>query len=198
MKKFFLLLLLSLVMTGCSLIPTATAPAPTTISWEEHEMIISKMSHWAAAGKIGIRTPDDSQSATLSWTQNKQAYRISLSGPLGQGGATISGDPHSSTLEIAGEQPKAAGTPEELLSLRLGWKIPVNDAQYWIKGIPSPNSTYDLSLTNNRLASLTQQGWEIEYHSYVEANKTSLPRKLTMTREALKLTLILRNWRIID
>lgn len=199
MKKIFLLLTLSLIMTGCSLIPRTQAPEPTsTTSWEEHQAIINQIDHWNTAGKIGIRTPDDSQSASLSWNQNQQAYNISLKGPLGQGGATISGDQYSSTLEIPGEQPLAAGSPEELLSLRLGWEIPVKDAQYWIKGIPSPNSNYDLTLADNRLAKLTQQGWDIEYQSYVEGSKTSLPRKLTMTREELKLTLILRNWRIID
>ncbi|MGY8870284.1 MAG: lipoprotein insertase outer membrane protein LolB [Pseudomonadales bacterium] len=199
MKKIFLLMTLSLIMTGCSLIPKTQAPEPkSTISWEEHQTIINQISHWNTSGKIGIRTSDDSQSASLSWNQNQQAYNISLKGPLGQGGATISGDQYSSTLEIPGEQPLAAGSPEELLSLRLGWEIPVKDAQYWIKGVPSPNSDYDLTLTDNRLTKLTQQGWNIEYQSYVDGNKASLPRKLTMSREELKLTLILRNWRIID
>jgi outer membrane lipoprotein LolB len=186
-------------MTGCSLIPKTQAPNPTsTISWDEHQGLINQISHWNTSGKIGIRTPNDSQSASLSWDQNQQAYKISLKGPLGQGGATISGNQYSSTLEIPGEQPLAAGSPEELLNLRLGWEIPVKDAQYWVKGVPSPNSTYDLELEDNRLAKLNQQGWQIEYHSYVDGNQTSLPRKLTMTREELKLTLILRNWRIID
>ena len=92
----------------------------------------------------------------------------------------------------------AAGSPEELLSLRLGWEIPVKDAQYWIKGIPAPGSAYDIVLYENRLARLTQQGWDIEYQNYIEADNTSLPGKLTLSREALKLTIIIGNWRRID
>ncbi|SFG69193.1 lipoprotein insertase outer membrane protein LolB [Neptunomonas qingdaonensis] len=199
MKKIILLFFIPFFMSACSLIPRGEVPAPTaTYSWEEHQLNVSQMTRWVATGKIGIRTPDDSQSASLSWQQDQQAYEISLKGPLGQGGATISGDQHSATLEIPGEQPMAAGSPEELLSLRLGWEIPVKDAQYWIKGIPAPGSDYDTVLYENRLARLTQQGWEIEYQNYLEADETSLPGKLTLSRESLKLTLIIGNWRRID
>ena len=199
MKKIILLVFIPFFMSACSLIPRGeTPPATANYSWEEHQAIINQMTRWVATGKIGIRTQNDSQSASLFWQQDQQAYEISLKGPLGQGGATISGDQYSATLEVPGEQPMAAGSPEELLSLRLGWEIPVKDAQYWIKGIPAPGSKYDTVLYENRLARLTQQGWDIEYQNYIEADDTSLPGKLTLSREALKLTLIIRNWRRID
>lgn len=198
MKKYLLLLIFPLFMSGCSLIPQEKISMPTSVSWEEHQSNVRQINHWVATGKIGIRTQDDSQSASLFWQQNQQAYKIRISGPLGQGGATISGDQHSATLEIPGEQPIAAASAEELLDLRLGWQIPVTDAQYWIKGMPSPNSTYDTQLYDNRLAKLTQQGWNIEYHDYIEANNISLPGKLTLTRKDLKLTLIIGNWHRID
>lgn len=199
MKKIILLFIIPFFMSACSLIPQGKTPAPAaTYSWEEHQLNVSQMTHWVATGKIGIRTPEDSQSASLFWQQDQQAYTISIKGPLGQGGASISGDQYSATLEIPGEQAMAAGSPEELLSLRLGWEIPVKEAQYWIKGIPAPGSKYDSVLYENRLARLTQQGWDIEYQHYIESDNTSLPGKLTLSREALKLTLIISNWRRID
>lgn len=199
MKKFILLFFIPLVMSGCSLIPRGEMPPPaTTDNWEEHQLNVRNMTHWAASGKIGIRTEKDSHSASLFWLQNQEAYEIRIKGPLGQGGATITGDQHSAALEIPGEQPMAAGSPEELLSLRLGWQMPVKETQYWIKGIPAPGSTYDTVLYENRLAKLTQQGWDIEYKNYIEADNTSLPGRLIMTRDTLKLTLIISNWRIID
>ncbi len=201
MKKIILLFFIPFFMSACSLIPRGETPAPTptiTSSWEEHQLTVSQMTRWIATGKIGIRTQDDSQSASLFWQQDQQAYEISLKGPLGQGGATITGEQYSATLEIPGEQPIAAGSPEELLNLRLGWEIPVKDAQYWIKGIPAPDSEYDSVLYENRLARLTQQGWEIEYQNYIETDNISLPGKLTLSRESLKLTLLISNWRKID
>ncbi|SIS93379.1 lipoprotein insertase outer membrane protein LolB [Neptunomonas antarctica] len=198
MKKLILLLTFSLIISGCSLSPSIEKPAPIIESWQEHQANVTKIERWVATGKIGIRTAEDSQSAALTWKQDQQAYDISLKGPLGQGGATISGDQHYATLEIPGEQPLAAGSPEELLELRLGWQLPVKEAQFWIKGIPSPNSPYETVLSDNLLAKLTQQGWEIEYQNYIETDSTTLPGKLTLTREALKLTFIINSWRKID
>ena len=93
MKKIILLFIIPFVMSACSLIPKGEAPAPTaTYSWEEHQANVNQITRWIATGKLGIRTQDDSQSASLYWQQDQQAYEISLKGPLGQGGATVTGD----------------------------------------------------------------------------------------------------------
>lgn len=187
-----------LILSGCSYLPSKEDLLPTASSTTAHESAIKAITTWKADGKLGVRTKDDSSSVLFSWNQKEQAFRIELKGPLGQTGGIVSGDQHFATLEIPGEQAIAAASPEELLALRFEWELPVRNAQYWVKGIPAPDSPFDATYADNRLATLTQDGWIITYHRYLDAADVVLPEKLTLAREDLKLTIIFSDWYLID
>lgn len=193
MKPVVSLLILALLLTGCSLTPNKPSLS-NSVSWEVYQQQSLALENYLLTGKVGIRTAEDSNSATITWAQNKQDFDIRLKGPLGQGAATISGDQYYATLEIPNEQPLQAATPEELLDLRLGWSLPVREAQYWIKGIPAPGSTYDATFEDNKLASLQQQGWDITFDRYLEQANQTLPGKIVFTRGELTITIIVRSW----
>ncbi len=198
MIKQLLTLGFVIFLAGCSFVPQKINLLPTTSSWTAHEQRIQDIRNWQMGGKLGIRTQDDSSSVLFNWDQKEQAFHIELKGPLGQTGGIVSGDQYFATLEIPGEQAIAAASPEELLLMRFQWELPVRNAQYWVKGIPAPNSKYDATYADNRLATLTQDGWNISYQRYIEAEKVVLPEKLILTRDDLKLTLILSDWHLID
>jgi len=45
-----------------------------------------------------------------------------------------------------------------------------------------------------RLQTLSQQGWAIEYLNYVEHNGLSLPSKIRIKNDHVRLKLIVKNW----
>ena len=57
--------------------------------WRAHKQQITQLDGWQINGKIGIRAPQDSGSATLFWLQRQDYYDIRLSGPLGGGGGEV-------------------------------------------------------------------------------------------------------------
>lgn len=181
------------VLAGCSSAPKTTL-LPST-EWDRHKASIEALHSWAAEGKIGIRTGDEYNPASFQWKQDKERYQLNFQGPLGQGNAGISGNQFSATLEIPGEPLLEAASPEELLALRLGWEIPVREARYWIRGLPSPKSDFDATFSEQKLAILKQQGWNISYPRYIESENLSLPGKVVMTRDDLKLTVVIKKWR---
>ncbi len=180
-----------LTLVACSSVDTQ--PPVTTTSWEEHQAAVNRLQSWDINGKIGIITQDSSNSASLKWRQEDLAYQIDIHGPLGQGGASIQGTPGNVTVNISGEGVFEGPSPEYILYQQLGWDIPISDIYWWIRGLPAPDKEFLHRLENNRLKALQQNGWDIQYLRYNNL-EPALPRKLKLTRNGLKITLIVHNW----
>lgn len=197
MPQFLLATLLTalLTLTGCSsLISHDPAPPPPVGSWSEHQQQMTHLTHWELSGKIGIRSPDENQSANLFWRQQDQVYSIEMTGPLGQGGARITGQPGNIKISVAGEGDFQAGSPEELLQDTLGWSVPVEQFQWWVRGLPAPSSPFRQQISNNRLSELVQDGWHVRYLRYKEHVPYTLPGKIRLSHDTLSITLIIKEW----
>lgn len=191
-----LTLLQILLLGGCTSIAPAPEPLSAPDSWDSHRQQLLQTETWRLKGKIGIRNSQQSHSASLYWQQLKEHYDIELSGPLGQGGARIKGNGSGIMIDVAGEEPVHAISPEQLMQRTLGWQFPIRELLYWIKGIPAPGLPYTPELVDNRLHKLVQKGWQIRYLRYTNSNGIDLPGKLTISRGDLRITVVAREWQI--
>ena len=163
--------------------------------WSAHKQQLTQLDGWQINGKVGIRAPKDSGSATLFWLQRQDYYDIRLSGPLGRGAARLTGRPGSVLLEVANQGRYEAPTPEALLGEQLGWSLPVSHLVWWVRGLPAPGSKSRVTLNGDRrLANLEQDGWKIEYLSYVEQNGFWLPERVKLHGPDLDVTLVVKDW----
>ena len=163
--------------------------------WREHKQQLTGLDGWQINGKIGIRSPKDSGSGTLFWLQRQDYYDIRLSGPLGRGAARLTGRPGKVSLEVANQGRFDAATPETLLEEQLGWKLPVSHLSWWVRGLPAPDSKSRLSLdADSRLATLEQDGWQVEYLSYAQQNGYWLPERIKLHGSDLDVTLVIKEW----
>ena len=163
--------------------------------WSAHKQQLTRLDGWQINGKVGIRAPKDSGSATLFWLQRQDYYDIRLSGPLGRGAARLTGRPGSVLLEVANQGRYEAPTPEALLGEQLGWSLPVSHLVWWVRGLPAPGSKSRVTLNgDSRLANLEQDGWKIEYLSYVEQNGFWLPERVKLHGPDLDVTLVVKDW----
>ncbi|WP_460120912.1 lipoprotein insertase outer membrane protein LolB [Pseudomonas sp. S2_C03] len=163
--------------------------------WREHKAQLAGIDGWQINGKIGIRAPKDSGSGTLFWLQRQDYYDIRLSGPLGRGAARLTGSPGKVSLEVANQGRYEAPTPEVLLEEQLGWNLPVSHLNWWVRGLPAPDSKSRLTLdTDSRLAKLDQDGWQVEYLSYSEQNGYWLPERIKLHGADLDVTLVIKEW----
>lgn len=163
--------------------------------WRAHKEQLSSLDGWQINGKVGIRAPKDSGSGTLFWLQRQDYYDIRLSGPLGRGAARLTGRPGAVSLEVANQGRFQAADPETLLEAQLGWKLPVSHLVWWVRGLPAPDTKSRLTLDgDSRLASLEQDGWQVEYLSYVEQNGYWLPERVKLHGRDLDVTLVVKDW----
>lgn len=164
-------------------------------TWQAHKQQVSNLDGWQISGKIGIRAPRDSGSATLFWLQRQDYYDIRLSGPLGRGAARLTGRPGDTLLEVANQGRYQAESPEALLREQLRLDLPVSNLLWWIRGLPAPDSKSRVTLDgSSHLAQLEQDGWRIEYLRYAEQNGYALPERLKLYGQDLEITLVIKDW----
>ncbi len=190
MKQWIVILLTGLILAGCSASPPTP---PTTSSWEQQQQALHEVQNWTLSGKIGFRTPSDSQSANLKWMQHQQQYQIDIRGPWGQGGASIYGEPGAVTVDASGEGIFRGSSPDALLAEHLGWELPISQFYWWIRGLPAPGGHQNMLLENNRLSQLKQAGWDIEYLTYYDGIP-NLPRKLKLHYGKLTILIVIHDW----
>ena len=89
-----------LVVTGCAVQPPAT-DAPEAV-WLQHQADIEQLKSWQVQGRLALRVRDEGWTAGFDWQQKEQVWRISLSGPFGQGVVQLHGDQRGVWLEQAG------------------------------------------------------------------------------------------------
>lgn len=187
-----LLLLTLCLLTG--LIGCSTSRYDKSEDASKHSLQSNiNIKNWQIAGKIGLRSPQTSNSAYLNWHQCDKAFDIRLSGPFGQGAAQLRGDGNGIRLTTPDEE-YFASTANQLLEQHLGWPLPIAQLFFWVRGIPDPTSDHQ-QLT---MSHFTQQGWAINILSWQQVKGYQLPKKLKAEHPELKVTLILKNWQPIS
>ncbi|WP_261396087.1 lipoprotein insertase outer membrane protein LolB [Halomonas sp. DP8Y7-1] len=188
------------LLAGCATSQSVTEPRTEREAgdWEAQLSQVEAFTAWNLTGKVGLRTPEDSTSANLDWRQTPYHYRLLVTGPMGAGRSTLEGRDGRVSLTTS-EGRFEADSPEALMEQRLGWSLPVSSLTDWVRGLPADNS--DHRMTEDELgfpATLEQDGWEIDYRGWEDVSGTWLPRRLVMTYDDLRATLVVNQWQPLE
>ncbi len=188
-------LLLTLGLTACTTMPMQVAPENKPVPYSDRQQNLVNLKNWNLSGKIAIRTQKDNLSATLQWHQKLNSYTISLFGPLGTYSLIMTGRPGLVTLATSDGKKITANSPEALIAQQTGWKLPVSDLYYWVRGLSVPNIPAQKQLdAYHHLTVLVQKGWHIQYLRYTTAHNLDLPSKIFMDHPGLNLKIIISEW----
>lgn len=175
-------------LTGCASIPEpplAGARAPT-----------ASLSSFEFTGRLSIRKDDKGQSAHVRWSRAGGETDIRLSSPLGQVVAEIHATPGYVLLTLPDKRQFAAPDGESLTRDVLGYSVPVRGLDAWLLGQPVDGSPAQQTFRPDGLTdTLKQDGWLIQYPSYVNVQGTALPRQIVLAREDLQIRLVVDDWR---
>lgn len=180
-KKIFLLVSISLLTACATVSPIATDDAPVS-SWSDRSQSLSKLKNWQLNGRMSISANNESDQLNLLWVRNNDHHEINLSGPLNMGMVRLTLDPGKAKL-ISKNKTYSAKNAEELLAKVIGWRLPVNGLDFWIRGLPAPGIDSEQLLDHrNRMQQLLQSDWEILYQSYTRVGDKELPRIIFIKR----------------
>lgn len=171
-------------------------PAVENSVWSQHQQQLDALAQWQLRGRVNVRYDNESYTPRIQWQQDDRSYKIRLWGTFNAGNTQIEGRPGRVTMEQDGTV-LSARTPEDLILQQLGYELPVSYLEYWIKGLPAPNSRADLTFNElNQLTGLSQDGWTVSYTDPRVYDGIALPRRVEVTRprDDVRLRFVGLNW----
>jgi outer membrane lipoprotein LolB len=179
-----------LVLSACQ---TVSRPPVAARSWPERRAALHALGSYEFTGRVAVTGTGPGASAGLQWQQRGRSANVGLRAPLGLSGAEVHFDDRtisyrfSDGVTVQGE--RAVSALKELL----GFDPPLASLRYWLIGVDDPALPESHVLDDrSRLAWLQQGDWRIDYQGY---QAQSLPQRLTLSRDALRVRIVVQEWR---
>ncbi len=141
---------------------------------------------WRLSSKLGIRSPGGSANLRMVWVHEATVDTLSLTGMFGSMLARVNSDGKSARLTLGDGREFAGRNMDELILEHLGYPLPVDSLQYWIRGRADPHHPANLKENG-----FIQDGWHIEYLQSGESG----PEKMRISRDGIRLKLAGMQWR---
>jgi outer membrane lipoprotein LolB len=185
------------MLAGCAGTPARTGSAPPVIPWEQRLTALQAIGSFELDGKVAASDGKQGFSAGLHWRQRDEAATLDLSAPLGFGAAHIEEGPQGLTVTTAQGATLTSSAASQELAATLGFEPPLGSLRYWVLGASDPSFPAQESIDDQqRLAHLEQDGWHVDCEDYALVGAQWLPRRLIVTRQVLRLKLIVNTWRL--
>jgi len=188
------------LLASCAVTPPASIAELTA---SEQQTVLRELSGYSLDGRVAVRAGEEGWQATVRWQQRGDVSEVRLSGPFGAGAVRLRLQrdelqvTDSRGHKLQGEQANDA------LRQQLGFVPPLTSLRYWLVGLPDPalQSGESVGAGGTAAAEFDQQDWHLRYEDF-RGEKTArgnvlAPRKLTATREAIRLRLVVDRWRLL-
>lgn len=186
------------VLSSCATQPPVK-PQASQPAHNQHIESLSLIKSYTLKGRLGVISSAEykSFSGSIAWQHSTDTDNLDIFTPLGSVAANISKSRQEIVLTSADGKTTTAQDAESLTQKTMGWRLPLKGLSDWALGRPSnspiTNATWD---EQGRLVSLDQEGWHIEYQDYSNDTKTSLPNKITLRTDQVRLKLLIEEWNI--
>jgi outer membrane lipoprotein LolB len=182
------------VFAGCRSVPP---PKPIAASpWPERRAQLQALDTFEIRGRVAVAAGSEGFSARLTWDQAGPRSSIALDGPLGVGGLRVVADGNELNVTTSRGVQLASDEARAELSTKLGFEPPLESLRYWVLGVPDPAQPAIETLgPDQRLLTLDQSGWHVEYSAYAAHGGDSLPQRMALQRADVRLRLIVEDWR---
>lgn len=197
LKPSSLLFFVLIALTGCASAPLYQASPDLT---NEHIKALSERENFALLGKLGFRSEEEAFSVAINnWEQKGDQYLIDLSSTfLGLGAVQIKGNPIWIEVIESGEEPIQSYYPNEILLQLLGMPLPIEHLNYWLRGLPSPLTSFTSDKDEQGLyAKINQAGWEIRFDRHQDVEGLPLPGRLKLRQDQTTITLAIKQWSLL-
>lgn len=190
------LALLLALLGACTTTPTSD---PVPAAWAQHRERLDALAGWEAHGKLALRSPTGSDSASIVWRQAGADTEVRMSGPLGVAPTLLTSDGSLLTINRGGDRQVLDLNDPAAVRAATGWHFPVSALPHWLKGTPDrdlPLTDLAIDAVSGLASGFTQGDWTIAYESHGQFGAYSLPTKMVIRGEDARATVIVRDWRV--
>jgi outer membrane lipoprotein LolB len=191
------LLLLPLLLTACVPAVRMKGDASLLAAQRAREQALAPVDRWVLQGRLGVSNGRDGGSGNFSWSQDGEHYEFVLRAPVTGKSFRLSGDDHGALMEGLDGGPIRGRDAESLMHRALGWDVPLRDLRAWVLGLRADGGPAELSFGADQLpASLSQDGWSVDYREWDTSHQPPLPKKLYAAKPPYKVKLVIESWQL--
>lgn len=185
-------LALLLLLGACATPPTKPVATPAS---RVQSLAAAQSNGFQISGRVAVKYDEKNFSGGVRWEHNGSGDDIWILAPLGSGVARIVQDATGISLTTNEQKTYRAHDAESLTLEVLGWSLPLGGLQYWVLGIAAPQSAAQAQRdSQQRLARLNQDSWEIAYLRYKPEQESGMPARIMLSRGDLQINLIIDDW----
>lgn len=183
-RVFFLPVLLAVLLglNGCASLTSAPR--------------IARAAPFDMLGRVLVSYDGRGLTANVRWLHASDADEIWLMTPTGQALAHVREDAEGAVITTADQTQYRAAHVESLTQRALGWELPITRLQYWLRGVPAPGGSAEITERDaaGKIRTLAQDGWRITYDYYAPGQNDGLPRRLELVGTNQTLRLVIDTW----
>jgi outer membrane lipoprotein LolB len=151
-------------------------------------------------GRVNVRAEKSAYPGRIRWQHQPDRDEVWLYSPLGSAVAHMQQDAGGASL-VTSDGKEYRGTHITELARRvLGYDLPLDGLQYWVRGLPSPtlNGVERQDDAQGRPKQITQGAWKVDYIDWEPAGARGLPSKLDVAGAGLRMRLVVDEWKVND
>ncbi len=195
-RRYWLILALC-TLNACTAVPPKGAAGVDRAAFQDRAVQLNAITAWGLAGKISLDDGDQGGSGRLQWEVKPGHSEIDFHGALGRGAWHLQVGPGGAWLQLADGTEQTAPGVSELIQEQIGWPIPLDALQWWVRGLAAPgvieNETLD---PEGLLISLHQFGWSVDFNRYDVFAGMEMPVRLDAKRDNYRVKLAISRWRM--
>lgn len=193
--RFSIIVLIAVLGSGCAGPPER--PAAPRVDWLERQDMLREIEEFRMEGRLALNTGRRGYSGTVTWEQNDDLVDFRFRGPFGFGGFRIHGDLDQLRVKTTAGDEFLLRDPEQEMTERFGWSLPVHSMRYWILGVSDPGlPANEVPDEQGLLESMEQAGWIVNYDAYDDVDGLLLPRRFDMERGDIRIRVMSDRWEI--
>ena len=195
--KLLTLFCVALLLTGCA--TRQTTRLPDMNDWATRTAVLGGVTEWEFSGRIAVSAGEEGFNGKIRWSQSGDAFKASVSGPLGIGTVRVEGNGDSVVhTDKHGVHTELENAEHDLLHL-YGWTIPVASLRYWALGLPDPATPAQTELNQDQqLEKLEQRNWTVNISRYRFSGGQSMPNLLSATSSETRVRIVFDKWSFFD
>lgn len=206
---FPVVLILSIILSGCANKPNTTPENPLQlVTSEQRIQQLENKKNWRLQGKIAfiqqIKTKNKRESAAITWEVNekKRTQELNLTSYLGINVLHLISNKKQHLIKVDGKEYRGTNLSELIYSLT-GLTLPTEALLFWIKGIQfNQDDQIEIDEKTQLPISMSSEynnvSWAINYQNYRPFNKINMATQLTIEKDDLLIKISIKNWSFID
>ena len=191
------LLLLLFTLTACTGVSVKEPVADKRAAYSDRAEKLSEVTAWGFVGKISLDDGERGGSGRLEWNVEQQNSVLDFYGAMGRGAWHLETGPEGALLREANGFEQTAPGINALIQDRMGWPIPVDALQWWVRGLAAPGGSDIEELDSEGLLEhLEQFGWSVYFNRYSSEAGVALPVRLDARRGDYRVKLAIGRWSV--